>query len=98
MFRYQNENLGNLLFKSATTFGGCAVVVEKKPSFSVKCLPTRQSTRHCEDLRAIPLIKTGPFESPWEELSEVYFRFAQLGHDPFFFSKSREIRSQVPAL
>ena len=97
MVQIPKKSVGNLLSKSATTFGGFALVVEKRPSFSVKCLLRRQSTRDCEQHSAISLIKTGAFESSYEELSEVYFRFAQLWQDPFFFSKSPKIGSQVPA-
>ena len=81
MVQIPKKNLGNLLSKSATTFGGFAVVVEKRPSFSVKCLLRRQSTRDYEQHNAIPLIITGAFESSCEELFEVYFRFAQLSQE-----------------
>ena len=78
MVEMPKESVDNLLSKSATTFGGLAAVVEKRPSFSVKCLLRRQTTRDFEQHSAIPLIKTGAFESSCEELSDVYFRFAQL--------------------
>ena len=97
-FRYQKKASAtcfpNLQLLSA---GSPYVVGEKMPTFSVKYLLRRQSTRDCEQHSAIPLIKTGAFESSCEELSEVYFRFAQLWQDPFFFSKSPKIGSQVPA-
>ena len=49
MVQVPKKSLGNLLSsQSATTFGGFAVVVEKRPSFSVKCLLKRQSTRDYE--------------------------------------------------
>ena len=88
MVHIPKKGLGNLLSESANTFGGFAVVVEKRPSFSVKCLLRRQSTRDYEQHNAIPLIITGAFESSCEGLSEVYFRFAQLWQDPFFLFQS----------
>ena len=87
MVHIPKKGLGNLLSESANTFGGFAVVVEKRPSSSVKCLLSRQSTRDCEQHSAVPLIKTGAFESSCEGLSEVYFRFAldYCGRTRFFF-------------
>ena len=58
-----------------------------------KCLQGRRSTLDCELHSAISPLWIGSFESSCcEELSEVYFRFAQLWQDPGFFFKVPKIR------
>ena len=92
MVHIPKKGLGNLLSESANTFGGFAVVVEKRPSFSVKCLLRRQSTRCCEQHSAIPLIKTGAFESSCKGFPRYILDLFNDGRTRYLFCKVPENR------